>query len=121
MSKAAPAPTRKITAWPFPFSQADWAQPPPAVQAYIATLHQELAQLTQRVEALEARIQATSQTSSRPPSSDSPSGKGRKNRDRKPAGCPGAKPGQPGVRQTLLRPTSIAHLLPTACRCGNTT
>jgi hypothetical protein len=56
MSTLSPAPTLDITAWPFPFSHADWEQTPPTVQAYIATLHQELAQLKQRVKALEARI-----------------------------------------------------------------
>lgn len=107
--------------WPFPFSHADWEQTPPAVQAYIAALHQELAHLKQRVEALEARTHATSETSSRPPSSDSPYRKRRKKRDRTTSGRPGAKLGHPGVRQTLLRPTSTEHLLPTACRCGTTT
>ena len=48
------------TDWPFPFSQVDWAQTPPAVQAYLAALHQELDQLKQRIEVLEARTHATS-------------------------------------------------------------
>ena len=120
MSKPSPEPTIDTTAWPFPFTQADWEQTPPAVQAYIAALHQELAELKQRIEALEARIQTTSQTSSRPPSSDSPFRKGRKKRDRKTSGRPGAKPGHPGVRQSLMSPTTTEHLLPTACHCGNT-
>jgi transposase len=121
MSKPPPEPTTAPTTWPFPFSAAHWEQTPSAVQAYIATLHQELTQLTQRVEALEARTQATSQTSSRPPSSDSPYRKGRNKRDRKTAGRPGAKLGHPGVRQTMLSPTSTEHLIPTECRCGTTT
>jgi hypothetical protein len=49
-----PASTIDTTPWPFPFSAADWEQTPPAVQAYSATLPQELPQLTQRVETLEA-------------------------------------------------------------------
>jgi transposase len=120
MSKPPTAPVINTTEWPFPFAPADWAQTPPAVQAYIVALHQELAQLKQRVEALEACTQATSQTSSRPPSSDSPYRKGRKKRRHKTSGRPGAKPGHPGTRQTLLNPTSTQHLLPTECRCGNT-
>ena len=120
MSKPPTAPVINTTEWPFPFVQADWAQTPPAVQAHIVALHQELAQLTQRVEALEARTQATSQTSSRPPSSDSPYRKGRKKRRHQTSGRPGAKPGHPGTRQTLLHPTSTQHLRPTECRCGNT-
>jgi transposase len=120
MSKLPPEPMIDTTEWPFPFSPADWEQTPPAVQAYIVALHQELAQLKQRVEVLEARTQATSETSSRPPSSDSPFRKGRKKRHRKTSGRPGAKPGHPGVRQRLMSPTSTQHLLPTACHCGNT-
>jgi transposase len=120
MSQPLPEPVRDTTEWPFPFSQADWEQTPPAVQAYIAALHQELTQLKQRIEALEARMQVTSETSSRPPSSDSPYRKGQKKRHRTTSGRPGAKPGHPGVRQSLMSPTSTEHLVPTACRCGNT-
>jgi transposase len=119
MSKPPSEPNRP-TDWPFPFSPDDWAQTPPAGQAYIATLPQELEQLKQRVEALEARTQAPSQTSSRPSSSDSPFRKGRKKRHCKTSGRPGAKAGHPGVRQSLMTPTATEHLLPTACRCGNT-
>jgi transposase len=119
MSNSSAAPNRPPEG-PSPFSQDDWAQTPPAVQAYIAALHQELHHLKQRVEALEARIQATSQTSSRPPSSDSPYRKRRNKRDHKTSGRPGAKLGHLGVRQPLLHPTATEHLLPTACGCGST-
>lgn len=104
---------------PLPCSQADWAQTPPAVQAYSTALHQELDHLKQRVEVLEARAHATSETSSRPPSSDSPFRKGRTQRDRTTAGRPGATLGHPGVRQTGLSPTATEPLRPTECRCGN--
>src|SRR5262249_3146183 len=60
------------TAWPFPFTPQDWAQTPPAVQAYVHTLHDELTQCRQRVEALEGRLTQNSATSQPPPSSDSP-------------------------------------------------
>jgi hypothetical protein len=73
---------------------------PPVVQAYSAALHQELDQLKHRIAVLEARTPATSETSSRPPSSDSPFRKGRKQRDRTTAGRPGAKLGHPSVHQT---------------------
>ena len=33
----------KSTAGPFPFVLQDWEQTPPAVQAYVHTLHDELA------------------------------------------------------------------------------
>ena len=57
--------------WPFPFTEQDWEQTPPAVQAYLHTLHREMGQLHERVEGLEARLKQDS-TTSRPPSSDSP-------------------------------------------------
>lgn len=121
MSQPLPEPGIDTTEWPLPFSQADWEQTPPAVQASLAALHQELAQLKQRVEALEARTQVTSETSSRPPSSDSPFRQGRKKRHRKTSGRPGARPGHPGARQSLMKPTSTEHRMPAACSCGKTT
>jgi transposase len=60
------------TVWSFPFPPQDWAQTPLAVQAYVRTLRDEIAQLHDRVETLEARLQQNSTTSSRPPSADSP-------------------------------------------------
>ena len=119
MSNPSADPNIPTTAWPFPCAQADWAQTPPAVQAYIAAVHQELAQLKQRVEALEARPHATAATSRRPPSSDSPFRKGRKKRPGTTAGRPGAKPGHQGGGQPWWRPTSTPPLVPPACRGGN--
>ena len=43
--------------WPFPFTPQDWAQTPLAVQAYVRTLHDEVKQLHDGVETLEARLQ----------------------------------------------------------------
>ncbi len=60
------------TPWPYPFSQHDWDQTPPAVQAYLRTLQDELTQCKSHAETLEARLRQTSQTSHRPPSSDLP-------------------------------------------------
>src|SRR5262245_42200901 len=60
------------TAWPFPFGPQDWEHTPTAVQAYVHTLQDELTQLRERVETLEARLTQNSTTSQRPPSSDSP-------------------------------------------------
>ena len=56
----------------FPFPPQDWAQTPLAVQAYVRTLRDEVAQLHDRVETLQARLTQNSTTSSRPPSADSP-------------------------------------------------
>ena len=42
--------------WPFPFTEPEWEQTPPAVQAYLHTLRHEMGQLQERVESLEARL-----------------------------------------------------------------
>ena len=44
------------TDWSFPFTEQDWEQTPPAVKAYLQTLHHEIGQLHERVESLEARL-----------------------------------------------------------------
>jgi transposase len=109
------------TVWPFPFTPQDWEQTPPAVQAYLRTVRDELGQLQERVETLEARLTQHSTTSSRPPSSDSPS---KKPRQRPTVTTPrkaGGKPGHPGHRQGLLPPTTVQELRPERCACGNTT
>ncbi len=109
------------TVWPFPFTAQDWAQTPLAVQAYVHTLRNEVAQLQDRMEILEARLTQNSTTSSRPPSSDSPY---KKPRLRTAAATPckaGGKPGHQGHRQVLLPPTTVRELTPERCACGTTT
>src|SRR4029450_2383608 len=109
------------TIWPFPFPPQDWAQTPLAVQAYVHALRDEVAQLHDRVETLEARLQQNSTTSSKPPASDSPY---KKPRRRTTAATPrkaGGKPGHPGHRQVLLPPTTVHEVRPERCACGNTT
>jgi transposase len=107
------------TGWSFPFTEQDWDQTPPAVQAYLYTLHHEMGQLHERVESLEARLKQDSTTSSKPPSSDSPYKKPRRR-----TGSPtrtrkgGGKPGHQGHRQVLLVPTSVEDVLPERCGCG---
>src|SRR3989440_1801756 len=109
------------TAWPFPFVPQDWEHTPTTVQASVHTLQDELIQLRAQVEELEARLNADSTTSQRPPSSDSPS---KKPRQRPTATTPrkaGGKPGHPGHRQVLLPPTTVQELTPARCACANTT
>jgi len=109
------------TVWSFPFTPQDWEQTPLAVQAYVRTLRDEVAQLQNRVETLETRLQQNSTTSSRPPSADSPY---KKPRLRTTAATPrkaGGKPGHPGHHQVLLPPTTVQELRPERCTCGNTT
>jgi transposase len=109
------------TVCPFPFTPQDWEQTPRAVQAYVHTLRDEVAQLQDRVETLQARLTQNSTTSSRPPSSDSPY---KKPRRRTTAATPrkaGGKLGHVGHRQVLLPPTTVRELTPERCACGNTT
>jgi transposase len=107
------------TPWSFPFSEPDWAQTPPAVQGYLHTLRDEMAQLHERVERLEARLNQNSSTSSKPPSSDSPYQKPRRRTTSSRSRKGGGKPGHPGHRQVLLAPTTVADVLPESCACGS--
>lgn len=107
------------TLWPFPFTEQDWQQTPPAVQAYLQTLHHEVGQLHERVESLEARLKQDSTTSSRPPSSDSPDKKPRRRTGSGASRKGGGKPGHTGHRQVLLAPPIIEELLPEWCACGS--
>ena len=106
--------------WPYPFSQHDWDQTPPAVQAYLRTLHDELTHCKTHGETLEARLAQTSQTSHRPPSSDSPYKKARPRSASTTPGKAGGKPGHQGHRQVLLPATTVQTLAPAQCACGNT-
>jgi transposase len=106
------------------FTAHDWEQTPPAVQAYVQTLHEEMqrmraemGQLHERVEHLEARLHQHSTTSSRPPSSDSPYTQRRTGAKGGRKG--GGKPGHAGHRQVLYAPTTVEDVLPASCRCGS--
>lgn len=105
--------------WPFPLTEQDWEQTPPAVQAYLHTLRHEMGQLHERVEHLEARLNQHSTTSSRPPSSDSPSKKPRRRTGVQGARTGGGKPGHQGHRQVLFAPTTVEEVLPEWCACGS--
>jgi transposase len=116
-----PLPELTHTGWPFPFTPQDWEYTPPAVQAYLRAMCDELGQLQDRVATLEARLTQNSTTSHRPPSSDSPY---KKPRQRPTATTPrkaGGKPGHPGHRQALLPPSTVHEVRPERCSCGNTT
>jgi transposase len=55
-----------------PISEEDWRQTPPALRALVLQQQELLTKLIKRIEELEARLGQNSQNSSRPPSSDSP-------------------------------------------------
>jgi transposase len=103
--------------WAPPFSQEEWAMTPPSVQDHLLSLHKRVAQLTQQVEALQARLDKTSQTSHKPPSSDSPFQKPKRQAHR--TGAPrGGRQGHPGSGPLLLEPTDVHLIEPGPCVCG---
>jgi transposase len=104
--------------WALPFCQMDWELTPPAVQNYIHSLHQQIKHLEQQVDTLQGRVEQTSQTSSKPPSSDSPFDKPKRT-PRPSTGKRGGRPGHPGKGPTLLRPTEVHLIMPGPCACGH--
>ncbi len=66
--------------WTLPFSHMEWAITPPAVQTYLQSLEQRVKQLQKQVDTLQGRVEKTSQTSRKPPSSDSPCKKPKRER-----------------------------------------
>ena len=114
------------TIWLFPFPERDWHQTPPSVQTYVLEiqrqlddLKQQVDQLQKQVDMLQGRVDKTSQTSSKPPSSDSPFKKPKGSKRRKSSGKRGAKKGHPGSGVTLLAPTEVQHVYPAMCSCGH--
>lgn len=109
--------------WRWPFSPADWGCTPPPVREFCLAqaascnqLRDENRQLKATVAALTARLNRNSRNSSRPPSSDSPAQKDRRQRAKKPDPAKpadfeappkkrGAREGHPGHGPVLLEPT----------------
>jgi transposase len=104
--------------WAFPFSPTEWELTPPAVQAHVQSLQQRVNQLEKQVETLPGRVEQTSQTSRKPPSSDSPFQKPTR-KPRNSGGTRGARPGHPGNGPTLLSPTEVRLIEPAPCACGH--
>jgi transposase len=96
----------------------DWALTPPAVQDDIPRLHQQIQQLQQQVDTLQGRVTKTSQTSNKPPSSDSPFDKP-KRQQRQSSGKRGGRKGHPGKGPTLLSPPEVHLIAPGPCTCGH--
>ena len=90
---------------------SDWQRTP-------TTVKDEFLSLLKRVDALESRLNRDSSNSSRPPSTDSATKKRERRAKPTERRKPGAKPGHPGHRQTLLEPTSTISLFPDPCGCG---
>lgn len=88
----------------------DWENTPASIRALVLSL-------IKRIEVLEAKLNQDSSNSGKPPSSDSPFKKPRKNKDRK-KGTPGGKKGHKGFRQELHDPTEVRDVPPEQCTCG---
>ena len=111
--------------WALPLCQMEWERTPPAVQDSITHQNQQIAQfqtqidqLQQQVETLQGRVEQTSQTSSKPPSSDSPFNKPKRQK-RNASGKRGGQKGHRGKGPTLLSPSEVHLIEPGPCACGH--
>ena len=118
--------------WALPFTQLAWELTPPAVQDYLKSQHQQIAQLQsqmvqcqsqieqlqQHVETLQEQLAKTSQTSSKPPSSASPFNKPKRQRKTS-SGTHGGQKGHRGRGPTFLSPTEVHLIEPGPCPCGH--
>lgn len=107
-----------------PFTNIDWVTTPEPVKQHILNLERtidglstKVRQLGGRVEQLEALTRKNSQNSSKPPSSDGPFSKPKKEA-KKSKRKRGAQKGHTGYQQRLLEPTDTQVLLPSICSCG---
>ena len=108
-----------------PFNNSVWLDSPEPVRGYIeeleaksAQLHEQVQRLSERIEQLEAKLNQNSQNSNKPPSSDAPYDKPKRER-KKTKRKRGAQKGHKGHKQTLLEPTKTVALKPEVCDCGN--
>lgn len=108
-----------------PFTEKDFQATPEPVQQYLIQLEdivvellQETKDLKKRVSDLENRINQNSQNSSKPPSSDPPYNKPKK-QVRSSKRKRGGQKGHKGHRQKLMVPTSEINIIPEKCSCGS--
>lgn len=104
--------------WALPVCQMDWELTPPAVQDYIERLRWQIKDLEKQIETLQGRVDKTSQTSSKPPSSDSPFNNPKRNQ-RPSSGKRGGQKGHRGQGPKLLSPTEVHLIEPGPCACGH--
>ena len=116
-SSSAPSHTDSILG-ALPVCQMDWELTPPAVQDYIERLRQQIKQLEKQVDTLQGRLDKTSQTSSKPPSSDSPFNQPKRKRPTS-SGKGGGQKGHRGQGPKLLCPTEVHLIEPGPCVCGH--
>lgn len=107
------------------FSVEDWGKTPECVKQHVLKLcgiisdHQRtIAELREKVEKLEARLNRNSSNSNQPPSTDSPYQKGKVESKKK--SKVGGKKGRKGHRQKLVTATETREVHPERCECGCT-
>jgi transposase len=100
-----------------PFAPEIWVQLPPEVQAYIWVLEnalrqsfEKIAQLEQRVNELEARLNRNSNNSSQPPSQDPPQAPKKIKRE-KSGRPPGGQPGHEGNHRKFVSTEKVDNFL----------
>jgi transposase len=111
------APTDSVL-WALPLCHMDWELTPPAVQDDIPSLHQQIKHLQQHVDTLQGRVEKTSQTSSKPPSSASPFDKPKRQPPQS-SGKRGGRKGHPGTGPTLRSPPEGHLIAPGPWPCGH--
>ena len=104
--------------WALPFSHMEWTITPPAVQEHGRRLPEHVRRLQHQGDTFQGQVGKTSQTSSQPPSSDSPFKNPQRQR-RQSAGKRGGRTGPKGTGPTVLPPTAVHRLAPAPCACGH--
>ncbi len=110
--------TMDETTPPADLTSDEWAATPPRVRALVQALLATIHQLEPRIAELEARLNQTSQNSSKPPSSDLPSAPPRTGKT--PRGKPkakGAQPGHPDQQRALLPEAQVQRVVPLHPTC----
>ncbi len=108
---------------PMPFSAAEWAQTPQAVQEFVLTLVARVQALEAEVAELREQVNRNSHNSSQPPSSDGPQVSSKPRRQARSGGKRGGQKGHPGNRRQLVPVEQVKELhnvKPDTCRqCGH--
>lgn len=104
------------------FSEQEWAQTPPAVQAFVLALVVRVQELETEVSVLRERVKRNSHNSSQPPSSDGPDAPPKPRQHAKSNRPRGGQPGHTGTQRKLAPPERLKDsydIYPATCRqCG---
>jgi len=112
--------TQKTPPEQAPFSQEEWAQTPPAVQAFVWDLVAHVQQLENELSTLHERTNRSSRNSSKPPSSDGPEVARKPRKQSDPKRKPGGQVGHKGTQRKLVAVESVKacyDLKPEVCHC----